>query len=315
MWSTIRFAPDKDIPDLAGKVILVTGGMEKCIGNTGLGKETVQQLVKHNPRNVFLAARTQSKAEDAINTIKEQTPEANITFVQLDLTSLESINRAAEIVLESSDRLDVLLNNAGIMGTPPGLTTDGFEIQLGTNHVGHFQLTQRLLPLLQKTASLPNSDVRIVNVTSLGHWLAPSIGIDFDDITLASSSSRLGPWTRYGQSKLANILFTKELARRYPDIKSLAVHPGVIHTGLYASAEGAIPLMHTALSFASRLVFSTVPEGALNQLWATFSDEAVSGCYYSPVGIRRAGSGSANSDELATKLWSWTKDQVAAKGF
>ena len=135
------FDPSSDISDLSGKVALVTGG------NAGLGKETVLQLANHSPSQLYLAARTQSKAEAAIRDIKATVPNANITFLELDLASLKSVQRASETFLASSDRLDLLINNAGIMAQPEGLTTDGYELQFGTNHMGHALLTKRLLSI------------------------------------------------------------------------------------------------------------------------------------------------------------------------
>ena len=214
------FNPEKDIPDLSGKVILVTGG------NTGLGKETVLQLAKHNPSQIFLAARNPSKAEAAIADVKKVVPTANITFLPLDLTSLKSVDSAAKSFQSQSKRLDLLYNNAGIMAVPAATTQEGYEIQFGTNHIGHALLTKLLLPTMLKTAEEPNADVRIINLSSMGHQMAPTKGIDFDNLSLSNSS----PWTRYGQSKLANILFAKELAKRYPTITSISVHPGIIKT-------------------------------------------------------------------------------------
>lgn len=170
------------------------------------------------------------KADAAIAEIKKVAPNADITYLELDLASLNSVVKAADISKGSSDRLDVLMNNAGIMATPPGLTKEGYEIQLGTNHVGHALLTKLLLPTMERTAEKPETDVRIVNLTSAGHQLAPKGGLVLkDDSTIMDHYST---WTRYGQSKLANILFTRQLAKRYPKIRSVAIHPGSVATNL-----------------------------------------------------------------------------------
>lgn len=145
---SVTFNTLHDIPDLAGKVALITGG------STGLGKEDVLQLAKHNPSRPYLAARTPSKAEAAIRDIKAAVPNANITFLQLDLASLKSVKQASDTFLASSDRLDLLINNAGIMALPERLTSDGYEVQFDTNHMGH-DLTKLLLPTLQATSRRP----------------------------------------------------------------------------------------------------------------------------------------------------------------
>lgn len=180
------FNPEKDIPSLDGKVILITGGSScrhsatphsvlTLTGNTGLGKETVLQLAKHNPKEIFLAARTQSKAEAAIAEIKGAVPNANITYLPLDLASLPSVKKAADEFKSRSDQLDILINNAGIMATPYEKTKEGYEIQFGTNHVGHAMFTKLLLPTLLKTAEQPGADVRVVNVSSAGHMMGELI--------------------------------------------------------------------------------------------------------------------------------------------
>ncbi|KAL8870601.1 MAG: hypothetical protein Q9174_003395, partial [Haloplaca sp. 1 TL-2023] len=148
----VKFDPDQDIPDLSGKVILVTGG------NAGLGKEAVLQLAKHKSSRIFLAARTASKGESAIEEIKQVVPSANITLLKLDLCSFKSISAAAEEFKSQSKRLDVLMNNAGIMATPLAETEEGYESQFGTNHMGHALLTKLLLPTLLSTAKEEGSD-------------------------------------------------------------------------------------------------------------------------------------------------------------
>ncbi|KAI9697452.1 MAG: hypothetical protein M1836_004730 [Candelina mexicana] len=301
------FTPKTDIPDLTGKVILVTGG------NTGLGKESILQLVQHNPSQVYLAARTTSKAEAAIADIKATVPDASITYLPLDLTSFSSIRAAADTFKSQSDKLHILLNNAGIMATPMGETKEGYEIQFGTNHVGHALLTKLLLPTLVKTAEEPNSDVRIVNLSSYGHMMAPSGGIIYETDKLG----KLVTWARYGNSKLANILFTKELARRYPSITSVAVHPGLIKTDLYGPSNENSLILRYGLMVLGGLVMQDVPQGTRNQLWAATSKDKdiVSGGYYDPVGKKSGGSRYAKDKELAKRLWEWTEGELAKHGY
>ncbi|KAL8914866.1 MAG: hypothetical protein Q9172_006998 [Xanthocarpia lactea] len=302
-----QFSPDKDIPDLSGKVIIVTGG------NTGLGKESVIQLAKHNPSRLFLAARTPAKAEAAIEQVKNAVPSANVTYLKLDLCSFKSISAAAQEFKSQSSRLDILMNNAGIMATPLAETEDGYESQFGTNHMGHALFTKLLLPTLLDTAKEEGSDVRIVNLSSEGHNLAPRPqGIIFDKRKL----DKQGPWARYGQSKLANILFTKELASRYPSITSVAIHPGVIMTDLYVPNQQTNMLMKYGLKFVGPLFMADIRTGALNQLWGAVGkrSEVVSGGYYTPVGKASSGSKWAQKKDLAQELWAWTERELASKG-
>ena len=277
MFGGKKFNPDTDISDLTGKTILVTGGILKLnrqgtgqptygylvLGNNGLGLETCRQLAKHNP-HIYLAARTPSKAESAIADIKATVPNANITFLQLDLASLESVKKAADTFNAKSDKLDVLINNAGVMALPASTTNEGYEIQFGTNHIGHFLLTKLLMPTLQRTAEA-KQDVRIINLSSEGHRLPPKGGLALKDAR--SNMSSYSTWVRYGHSKLANLLFTRELTKRYPAIKSIAVHPGGIETGLSQGFTKQHPWLATVLRPMTLPFLTTVQNGALTQLF------------------------------------------------
>ena len=235
------------------------------LGNNGLGLETCRQLAKHNA-HVYLAARTPSKAESAIADIRRTVPNASITFLELDLASLESVKKAADTFNAKSDRLDVLINNAGVMALPPSITTEGYEIQFGTNHIGHFLFTKLLIPTLQRTVE-GKEDVRIVNLSSEGHRFAPKGGLALKDAH--SNMASYNTWVRYGQSKLANILFTRELTRRYPAIKSVAVHPGGIDTGLSLGFQKQHPWLAAAVRPIVSPFLATVQQGALTQLFGT----------------------------------------------
>ena len=284
------------------------------LGNTGLGREAVLQLAKHNPSRIFLAARTPSKGEAAIAEIQEAVPSANITYLKLDLCSFKSISTAAQEFKAQSTRLDVLMNNAGIMATPLAETEEGYESQFGTNHLGHALLTKELLPTLLATAKEEGSDVRVVNLTSEGHNLAPrSQGIIFDMEKLKT----YGPWARYGQSKLANILFTKELAHKYPSIMTVAVHPGVILTDLYQPYQKGSMVLQYGFKIMNSLFFTDIAGGTLNQLWAAVGkkSEVVSGNYYTPVARQSAGSSWARKPDLAQELWEWTEKELGSKGY
>jgi NAD(P)-dependent dehydrogenase (short-subunit alcohol dehydrogenase family) len=210
------------------------------------------------------------------------------------------------------------------MATEPAVTKDGYEVQFGTNHVGNAALALRLLPIMARTAEKPGSDVRFVALTSLGYRGHPGAGIDFDGLRDANQFPVLGPWVRYGQSKLANILFARELCKRYPNITSVAVHPGIVATDL----------VHN-LSFWNRLlVRATNPmglitprQGCYNTVWAaTASDvaEKLQGgtrslckksqvALFLPVGVPDAGDARCWDDQLMVKLWDWTVGQVGVQ--
>ena len=203
------------IPDLDGKTFIVTGG------NSGIGFKTVLHLAL-NGAHVYLAARSEKRAQEALDKLKVEAPTAKITFLKLDLQDLKQVKQAAQEFLDKESVLDCLINNAGIMASPFELSKDGIELQFATNHLGHFLFTTHLIPALERSKS-----PRIVNVSSVAHKFAPWNGIEFEHINDPDYYSYFGNWYRYGQSKLANLLFTTELTRRYPNIISNAVHPGI----------------------------------------------------------------------------------------
>ncbi|RAK95161.1 oxidoreductase, short-chain dehydrogenase/reductase family [Aspergillus ibericus CBS 121593] len=296
------FRSDRDIPDLTGKTILVTGG------NIGLGKACVLEYARHHPDHIWLAARNLTKAQAAADEIKEQVPDAPIRLLELDLTSFDSIKRAAQEFAGSSQRLDILMLNAGIMASPPGLTQDGYEIQFGTNHMGHALLTKLLLPILEQTAHA-NGDARVVSLSSDGHSLAPPGGFQFD--TIKTSGDSLSALARYGQSKLANILWIRQLAVEYPALTTASIHPGVVSTNLLSGATDAPCIARVSLHAANSMgLLSTVEKGIRNQLWASVSPEVKSGEYYTPVGVSGKGKAIGRDMTLARKLWDWTDDEL-----
>ncbi|OCK76751.1 NAD(P)-binding protein [Lepidopterella palustris CBS 459.81] len=303
------FNPSKDIPDLEGKVILVTGG------NAGLGKESILQLAKHNPSRIYLAARTSSKAAAAIQEIKSAVPTADIEFLQLDLGSLKSVKQAADTFTNREGRLDILLNNAGLMAQPEGLTEDGYELQFGTNHMGHALLTKLLLPTLTRTASLPSttSPPRVICLSSAAHQLAPRAGIDFS--TLTTPMSAFSTWTRYGQSKAANILFASELARRNPELTCVSCHPGSVATGLSDAYKRDNKLLGIVFGWLIPILAVDVQQGARSQLWCATAKEVESGRFYYPVGVEHKGRGFPENKKLAGELWEWTEKQLEEKGY
>ena len=297
-----NFNPRTDIPSLKGKTILVTGG------NNGLGKESILQLAYHEPSLIWLAARGEARAQAAIDDIRKEVPNASIRPLNLDLADFDSVKAAARRVLSESDRLDILMLNAGIMATPAGLTKSGYEIQFGTNHVGHALLTKLLLPLLTKTAATSNSDVRVIVLSSEAHRFKPRGGIVFD--SLKTTAENFHTATRYGQSKTANILFATEMARRYPQIRTVAVHPGAVDTNLATPFTQSSILWRPFAMLYFRVMALSVQDGAKNQLWASVAADAKSGGYYNPIGYVKAADADATNEETAKKLWEWTEKEL-----
>jgi NAD(P)-dependent dehydrogenase (short-subunit alcohol dehydrogenase family) len=306
-----NYDPTKHVPSLTGNIIVVTGG------NSGTGKATVIELAKHNPKCIFLSARSKEKFDDALKDVHKVAPNAKVEFLELDLASFASVKQAAEAVKASTNRLDILINNAGIMGMPPALTKEGYELHFGTNHMGSALLTKLLLPLLLSTAQDPGADVRIVNLTSMGHTNAPKGGIAFE--TVKTELSDRHSFVRYGQSKLANILHARELARRYPSILSVSVHPGRVATQLLDDMYGRRTVVGTLMQVYDKVASPLTPEqGAYTQLWAATwpnKNDVVNGAYYEPFGKLAQGSKDARDLNLAEKLWVWQEDEFEKYGF
>lgn len=280
------------IPNQSGRTILVTGA------NAGLGFETAKMLAGKGAR-ILLGCRSKERADGAIDAIKAEYPDADLNFVKLDQASLSSIKKAAEKV-NKENRLDVLINNAGIMGPPYELTKDGFESQLGVNHLGTFALTGLLLPKLQQSKKS-----RIVITSSLAHKGGK---IHFDDI---NAEKRYSSWERYAQSKLANIVHATELDRRLraagSETIAVCCHPGIASTELArhlpAPAQIFMPLVGLFLNSAAQGAWATLAAGV--------GKGAVGGGYYGPKGFGewsgKVGEASrtrrSKDEELATRLW------------
>ena len=199
------------------------------------------------------------------------------------------------------------------MALPSGATSQGYEVQFGTNHIGHALLTRLLLPTMLSTAKEIDADVRIINLTSEAHKLAPrSGGLRLDKTQL----DKEGTWARYGHSKLANILYARELAERFPSITSVAVHPGIVKTDLYSTNLKSNTIIKYGLMIFGSLM-KTVESGAHNQLWAatTKKETLVNGAYYTSIGCRSNGSGYAQSQKLSKELWDWTEKELESKGY
>jgi NAD(P)-dependent dehydrogenase (short-subunit alcohol dehydrogenase family) len=260
-----------DIPNLAGKLAVVTGA------TGGLGYETALGLAGAGA-TVVVTGRNAQKGADALARIHAVHPGADIRYENLDLASLASVAEFAEKFLTAGLPLDILINNAGVMALPEReLTADGFERQFQTNYLGHFALTQRLLPALRK-ADAP----RVVPLSSIA---ARSGAIDFGNL---QSERRYNPMVTYSQTKLACLMFAFELQRRSDangwGLKSIAAHPGVSASSLIENGMGASSLASLAKRFVS-FIFQPVPQGALPTLFAATSSEAKAGGYYGPDGF------------------------------
>jgi NAD(P)-dependent dehydrogenase (short-subunit alcohol dehydrogenase family) len=297
-------------------------GSHLLLGTGGVGKTAVIELAKHHPARIIFTGRNQPAADEVISTCQAIDRSVQVTFLPCDLTSLESIRRAADAF--DADRLDVFVANAGVMAQPPGQTKDGYETQFGVCHVGNSALLLRLLPVMLRTKREdPGADVRFVAVTSLGFGGHPAEGIDFPSLKTDGSNVRFGTWGRYGQAKLANILMAHELARRHPEITSLGVHPGVVKTELVTNLGWA----HRLMVFVTNPRLMTPRQGCYNTLWAATGKgvpEKVRGqakggkkdgaAFWVPVGKVHKGDAKCWDGELAKRLWEWTEQEVGVRG-
>ena len=258
------------IPDQQGRIAVVTGA------NSGLGLVTARELARKGAR-VVLAVRTPAKGEAAAQEIRAAVPEAQVEVRALDLSSLASIRAFAAALTLAHPALDLLINNAGIMMTPPQRTADGFEMQFGTNHLGHFALTGLLLEALAAGTS-----PRVVTVSSIEHKPGR---IDFDDLQLDQDYA---PRKAYRQSKMANVLFGLELDRRLraagSPVVSVLAHPGYSDTNLQSTGPTGIAKL--AMRIGNKVVAQSAERGALPQLLAATSPDVSGGRFYGPSGFQ-----------------------------
>ena len=293
-WTT------ENISDQKGKVVIITGS------SSGIGFEAARVLANKNAE-VIVAVRNQQKGDAALNKIKSQNSSANIKVMLLDLANLMSIKTFADNFKKKYTKLDLLINNAGVMMPPYGKTKEGFELQFGTNHLGHFALTGHLFELIKKT---PNS--RIVNISSSAHNWG---NIDFSDLTWENRKYKTG--RSYGDSKISNLYFTYELQNRLGDKISnpavTAVHPGWTATELQRHSS--------VFSFLNRFLAMPIWQGALPTLRAATDSNVKSGDYFGPDGFQerrgypvKVESNKLSHDkEIAKKLWGVSEDLTGIK--
>ncbi|MGF6674352.1 oxidoreductase [Paraburkholderia tuberum] len=299
-WTTDDIAPQ------TGKRVLITGA------NSGIGYQAALTLMRKGAR-VILACRDKRRAEKALARLKAEVPGASAELAILDLASLASVRSFAQKELAEQRRIDILVNNAGVMAPPKRLeTTDGFELQFGTNMLGHYALTALLMPALELAAAESPDRPRIVTIASIAHKQGR---IDFDDL---QSEKHYSPMQSYRQSKLANLIFAFELDRRLraanSRVMSVAAHPGVANTNLFRSGDRST-LSRAARSLAGHVIsvaLNSESAGALPTLYAATSPHVDDGGYYGPQGFleargRRIGEASVATqamDELtAQRLW------------
>ena len=260
------------MPSQAGKTVLVTGA------NSGIGYQAAVELARHGA-HVLLGCRSEAKGQAALERLRREVPHANAELALVDMASLASIRSFATRFLESGRSLDVLINTAGVMALPTRKqTVDGFERQMGTNHLGHFALTGLLLPALRKSDA-----ARVVTVASLAHRNGKI------DLANLQSEQSYKPWDAYNSSKLANILFAKELDRRATaagiHLLSVAVHPGISRTSIFENGPGSSDLKSKVMGIVAPLLMQDDSMGALPTEYAATMPDVRGGEYIGPDGL------------------------------
>jgi NAD(P)-dependent dehydrogenase (short-subunit alcohol dehydrogenase family) len=295
-----------DIPSQAGRQAVVTGA------NSGLGEVVATELARAGA-DVVLACRDMGKSKAVLDKIRADHPTADIELERLDLGDLESVRAFAKKFAGEHDGLDLLVNNAGVMAPPRRATVDGFESQIGTNHLGHFALTGLLLHSL-----LARPNTRVVTVTSQAHRTGD---INFDDLNSESGYNR---WSAYGQSKLANLMFAFELDRRARKarltLRSLAAHPGYAATNLQ-SAGPSLPHERAFMAVANKLIAQSPEKGALPTLYAATAPSAEGGTLIGPDGFMEgrghpkvvSGSKRARDEAIARRLWEVSEESTGVR--
>jgi NAD(P)-dependent dehydrogenase (short-subunit alcohol dehydrogenase family) len=297
------------------------------IGTSSIGKATCEALATLNPAQIIMMSRNAKEAGEVIEHIHATQPNIVINFIPCDLSSFSSIRQAVADFTLLASRLDLLICNSRICMVSPAMTEDGYEIQMGTNHLGHALLIKLLMPTLLKTAAQQPRDVRVIIVSSRAHTWAPKGGVNFED--LQTTQGGLTSKQRYGQSKLANILYARELARRYPAIKAVSLYPGTAESNIvyhlkkkYLVSERLIRWTSAIFNKVYRMAgreMLTAEEAARSLIWAATvpTENLASGKYYEPVGVIGQVSEVASDIGmvLATQMWHWTQRIVTGVPF
>lgn len=276
------------------KTVLITGG------NDGIGKATAAELSRSGMQ-VILACRNEEKARLTAREIQEQAGNGQVAVLPCDLGNMESIRGAARQFKEQYGRLDVLINNAGVFTSQLEHTREGFELQFGVNHLGHFLLTHLLLERLQQAPG-----PRVINVSSIAYLQGQ---VDFDNLRGEKGAARYNGLKAYAQSKLANVLFTRELARRYPQLGAYALHPGPVRTRIGNKHS----TWYTSLGWQLLKVFMTSAEkGAKTSVYLATTPglESARGQFFDDKQRQRSLSETAKDEALARKLWEVSEDMV-----
>ncbi len=285
----------ENIADQSGRIAIVTGA------SSGIGYETARVLANKNAK-VIIAVRNPQKGEKALERIKAQNANADVSVMIVDLANLDSVKKFAAEYNKQYKQLDLLINNAGVMVPPYSKTADGFELQFGTNHLGHYALTAHLVDVLKKTKGS-----RIVNVSSMAHNRG---NLKFDDLNWENRKYK--PWSAYGDSKIANIYFTRELKKRFEanniDVMVTAAHPGWTATELQRNTGLA--------NFLNNFFAQDISMGALPTLYAAVAEDVNSGDYFGPSGFmemngypKKVDSNKLSKDDkIAVMLWEVSED-------
>jgi len=294
------------LPDLAGKTYAITGG------NSGLGLQAAKILTSKGAR-VIITSRSEAKAEAALSSIRAHSPGADVDFVSLDLADADSIAACAKALEDACPELDAIINNAGVMQPPLTRTAEGFELQMATNHLGHFRLNAKLLPRLERQSG------RIAVVASIAHKYG---AIDFDDLM---SEKSYDATRRYAQSKLANLMYAFELQRRLKargsSVACIACHPGYSATNLQTAGvgmQGGSTLLRLMYKVTNVVIAQSAEHGAYPLVLAAADPTAQAGAYYGPTGLgqMRGSVGlsfvadNAKDEDVARRLWEVTEDLV-----
>ncbi len=297
-----------EIGELENEIVVITGA------NSGLGFSATKILAEHGVK-VVMACRSLDKAEQAKEEIEKEVDEPDLEVMELDLSDLESVKSFSEEFKQKYDSLDILCNNAGLMALPRRETEHGFEMQLGVNHLGHFALTAHLIDLIVEASG------RVVNQSSMAHEDGE---IDFDDLMSEDDYSK---WGAYGQSKLANLLFTYELNRRLEDkdidVESVACHPGISDTNLFKIGP---KMEHSKIKLylgqmISKIFGQSPSKGCLPMLYAATSEQIQGGEYIGPDGFKQArgypekqgSSEASHNEDDAKKLWERSEELIGLK--